>query len=104
MGKIVESQPKRTDNLSGRDRLTLFLGTPLMAAALCFEIARIWRAFRGDALLITGVVKPVSVARADGLVPFLLGLALHLALVLMLTAGLLSQVQQVRRFVRSKRG
>ena len=105
MSDVIGSEFKSSGILNRRERLTLFLGTPLIAAALCFEIVRIWRAFQGGPLLITRLTAPdISVAWTDGPFLFLLGLALHLAIVLLFAAFLFYQFQQARRLVRSKRG
>jgi len=105
MSEVIGSELKPSGVLNRRERLTLFLGTPLIATVLCFEILRIWRALQGEALLITGLTEPdISVAWFDGPILFVLGLALHLVIVLLLAAFLLYQLQQARRLARSRRG
>ena len=105
MSEVIGNELRPRGVLNRRERVTLFLGTPLLLAFLCVEMARLWGAFQGRRLLLTGLVQPeLSVARSDGLFPFVLGLALHLVIVAMLSAFLLSQVGQARRLFRSKRG
>jgi len=105
MSEVIGSEFNPSGILNRRERWTLILGTPLFAAFLCMEFVRIWRAFKGEPLLITSFTEPdLSVAWSDGPLPLLLGLTLHLAIVLILGAFLYYQLQQVRRLVRSKRG
>ena len=57
MSKVEGSTFKRRGLLTRRERLSLFLGVPLLSVVLCVEIFRIWRAVLGEPLLIQSITE-----------------------------------------------
>jgi hypothetical protein len=95
---------KKHSVLSRRERLELFLGSPLLLALLGIEIARIWRAIQGDPLLITGLTGfDVTVQWSASPYFFILGMAVHILIIMVIVGALHHQVRQGRRWRSANR-
>ncbi len=104
MSKVEGSIFKRRGLLTRRERLSLFLGVPLLLVFLCVDVVRIWRAVLGEPLLITSITEPdLTVEWSSNPYLFLLGLGFHLLLVLTVTVVLWFQRYEARRWLRSRR-
>jgi hypothetical protein len=94
---------KRKALLNRGERLELFLGAPLLLVFLGVELLRIWRAFKGEPLPVTGIAGFDLIVRwSDSPLYFSLAMVLHGVIVLILVAALSHQVQQARRWVRGR--
>jgi len=94
---------KRRGLLSGRERFSLFIGAPLLLLILGVEVVRVARALMGEPLFITGFTEPDTMAEwSANPVLFVAGLLLHAAIISFLIGALFFQVQEGRRWLRSR--
>jgi hypothetical protein len=90
--------------LTRADKISLFVGCPLLMALLLVELSRVWRALHGEPLLITGSFgREITVQWTADRSLFILGMMMHAVILVFVTAVLWVQVGQARLWWRSVR-
>jgi hypothetical protein len=70
---------------------------------LIVELARVWRAMAGEKLLITSITDPdVTVSWSENPFFFLLGLAMHGAILALVGGALFSQYRFARKWLAAR--
>jgi hypothetical protein len=102
--KVEGSRFKRRGLLTRRERISLFLGAPLLLVVLSVTVVRIYRAVLGEPLHITSIIGPdLTVEWSSNPYLFLLALGFYFVVVLILAVVLWFQLHEARRWLRSRR-